>query len=44
MTVQPLFQHIEKAKWITLDDAAHFSHVDRRESYMKHVASFLADS
>ncbi|KAI0837039.1 proline-specific peptidase [Hypoxylon sp. FL0890] len=39
--VQPFFEHIEKVKWITLDNAAHFSHVDQREKYMKHLRAFL---
>lgn len=38
---QPFFDHIEKVKWITLDNAAHFSHVDQRERYMKHLGAFL---
>ncbi|POS69107.1 peptidase S33 [Diaporthe helianthi] len=38
---QPFFDNIEKVKWITLDNAAHFSHVDQRESYMKHLGAFL---
>lgn len=41
MAQQPFFEHIEKVKWITLDNAAHFSHVDQRESYMKQVGGFL---
>lgn len=38
---QPFFDHIGQVKWITLDNAAHFSHVDQRESYMKHLGTFL---
>ncbi len=39
--MQPFFDLIEKAKWITLDNAAHMSHVDQREKYMKHLQRFL---
>ncbi|KAJ0123919.1 proline-specific peptidase [Diaporthe amygdali] len=42
VAMQPFFDHIVKAKWIKLDNAAHFSHVDQRESYMKHLGAFLA--
>lgn len=41
VAVQPFFDHIKQVKWITLDNAAHFSHVDQRESYMKHLGGFL---
>ncbi|KAI5924865.1 proline-specific peptidase [Camillea tinctor] len=41
VAMQPLFKHINKVKWIVLDNAAHFSHVDQREKYMMHVRSFL---
>ncbi|KAI1081431.1 proline-specific peptidase [Whalleya microplaca] len=41
VTVQPFFQHIEKVKWITLDNAAHFSHIDQRQKYMKQLGTFL---
>lgn len=41
VAMQPFFDHIEKVKWVTLDNAAHFSHVDQREKYLKHLASFL---
>ncbi|KAI1770798.1 proline-specific peptidase [Hypoxylon cercidicola] len=39
--MQPFFDLIEKAKWITLDNAAHMSHVDQREKYMKQLRGFL---
>jgi proline-specific peptidase len=39
--MQPFFTHISKVKWITLDGAAHFSHVDKREKYIKHLRDFL---
>ncbi|KAI1372326.1 Alpha/Beta hydrolase protein [Hypoxylon crocopeplum] len=39
--VQPFFEHIEKVKWITLDNAAHLSHVDQRKKYMRHLRTFL---
>ncbi|KAG6363097.1 hypothetical protein INS49_008192 [Diaporthe citri] len=41
VAMQPFFDHIGHVKWITLDNAAHFSHVDQRESYMKHLGGFL---
>ncbi|KAH8788594.1 Alpha/Beta hydrolase protein [Diaporthe sp. PMI_573] len=41
VAIQPFFDHIGQVKWITLDNAAHFSHVDQRESYMKHLGTFL---
>lgn len=41
VAIQPFFDHITQVKWITLDNAAHFSHVDQRESYMKHLGAFL---
>lgn len=40
---EPFFKHIGgKVRWVTLDQAAHFSHVDQRDKYMKLVAEFLA--
>ncbi|KAI1743878.1 Alpha/Beta hydrolase protein [Xylaria scruposa] len=42
VAMQPFFDHIEKAKWITLDNASHFSHVDQREKYMSHLRAFLS--
>lgn len=41
VAMQPFFDHIEKVKWITLDNASHFSHVDQREKYMEHLRAFL---
>ncbi|KAF1952409.1 proline-specific peptidase [Byssothecium circinans] len=41
VAMQPFFENIEKVKWITLDNAAHFTHVDQREKYMMHLESFL---
>ncbi|KAI1318924.1 hypothetical protein F5Y16DRAFT_391471 [Xylariaceae sp. FL0255] len=35
--MQPFFDHIPKVKWITIDCAAHFAHVDQREKYIKHL-------
>ncbi len=43
VAMQPFFDHIEKSKWITLDNAAHFSHIDQREKYMGHLLAFLQD-
>ncbi|KAI5923266.1 proline-specific peptidase [Camillea tinctor] len=41
VAMQPFFDHIKKVKWVTLDNAAHFSHVDQREKHMQHVETFL---
>lgn len=38
---QPLFDLIEKSKWITIDNAAHMTHIDQREKFMKHLKTFL---
>ncbi|OTA98392.1 hypothetical protein M426DRAFT_326016 [Hypoxylon sp. CI-4A] len=42
VAMQPFFDNISNVKWITLDDAAHFSHVDQREKTIKHLESFLS--
>jgi pimeloyl-ACP methyl ester carboxylesterase len=42
VAMQPFFDQIEKVKWITIDEAAHFIHVDQREKFMKHLEAFLA--
>ncbi|KAF2013055.1 proline-specific peptidase [Aaosphaeria arxii CBS 175.79] len=41
VAMQPFFDHINQVKWVTLDNAAHFSHVDQREKYMRLMRSFL---
>lgn len=41
VAMQPFFDHIKKVKWITIDGAAHFSHVDQRQKHMQHVEAFL---
>ncbi|KAG9236196.1 Alpha/Beta hydrolase protein [Amylocarpus encephaloides] len=41
--MQPFFEYLKKVKWITLDNAAHFCHVDQREKFMGHLEAFLAD-
>lgn len=41
VAMQPFFDNIEKVKWVTLDGAAHFAHVDQREKYMQHLRTFL---
>ncbi|KAI1376211.1 proline-specific peptidase [Hypoxylon crocopeplum] len=41
VAMQPFFDHIEKVKWVTLENAAHFSHVDQRERYIKLLEAFL---
>ncbi|ETS84913.1 hypothetical protein PFICI_02938 [Pestalotiopsis fici W106-1] len=42
VAMQHFFDKIKKVKWITLDNAAHFSHVDQRAKYMQHLGDFLA--
>jgi pimeloyl-ACP methyl ester carboxylesterase len=42
VAIQPFFDGIEKAKWITLDNAAHMFHVDQRTKYMEHLEAFLS--
>ncbi|KAI1129715.1 Alpha/Beta hydrolase protein [Nemania abortiva] len=41
VAMQPFFDNIKKVKWVTLDNAAHFAHVDQREKYMQHLRAFL---
>ncbi|GAP90590.1 putative proline-specific peptidase [Rosellinia necatrix] len=41
VAMQPFFDNIEKVKWVCLDNAAHFAHVDQRERYMQHLRAFL---
>lgn len=41
LAMQSLFDHIDKVKWVILDGAAHFSHVDRRAEYMEKLRAFL---
>ena len=43
IAMQPFFDHIENVKWITLENAAHFSHVDQRQKYIEHVQHFLQE-
>lgn len=40
--VAPFFQHIPNAKWVTFDNASHFSHVEQREKTMQVVGPFLS--
>jgi pimeloyl-ACP methyl ester carboxylesterase len=37
----PFFRGIPKVKWVTISDASHMSHVERRDEYMQIVADFL---
>ncbi|KAF2867449.1 Alpha/Beta hydrolase protein [Massariosphaeria phaeospora] len=39
----PFFKHIGKVRWITLDGAAHFSHVDQRARYISCLRDFLVE-
>ena len=41
VAMRPVFDNIEKVKWITLDNAAHMTHIDQRERYMTHLQAFL---
>ncbi|RWA11499.1 hypothetical protein EKO27_g3597 [Xylaria grammica] len=41
VAMQPFFDNIEHVKWVTLDGAAHFAHIDQREKYMQHLRTFL---
>ncbi|KAI2628703.1 proline-specific peptidase [Hypoxylon sp. NC1633] len=41
VAMRPFFEHIGKVKWVTLDKAAHFSHVDQRERYIDLLRKFL---
>lgn len=43
VAMQPFFEQIQKVKWITLDNAAHFSHVDQREKFMGHLEAFITE-
>ncbi|PVH94907.1 proline-specific peptidase [Periconia macrospinosa] len=43
VAMKPFFDYIGRVKWVTIDKAAHFSHVDQRERYMAAVESFLGD-
>ncbi|RDA92923.1 hypothetical protein CP533_3875 [Ophiocordyceps camponoti-saundersi (nom. inval.)] len=35
VAMQPFFDEIKHAKWVTLDHAAHFTHIDQRTKYME---------
>jgi pimeloyl-ACP methyl ester carboxylesterase len=41
VAMQPFYDGIKKVKWVTLEGAANFSHVDQRDKYMRHLQSFL---
>ncbi|KAK4504878.1 hypothetical protein PRZ48_002841 [Zasmidium cellare] len=41
--MQPFFDLIPKIKWITFENAAHFSHIEQREKFLTEVRHFLAD-
>ena len=40
--VAPYFEHIPRVKWVTLEGASHFAHVEQRERYMEVVGDFLS--
>lgn len=37
----PLFKHVEKIKWVTLQNASHFCFWEERDLFMRRVADFL---
>ena len=39
--VAPFFRAIPKVKWVTISDASHMSHVEKRDKYMQIVADFF---
>ncbi|CAH0038129.1 unnamed protein product [Clonostachys rhizophaga] len=41
VTMQPFADNIKNSKWVKLDNAAHFSHVDQRKEYIQHIQDFL---
>jgi pimeloyl-ACP methyl ester carboxylesterase len=41
VTMQPFADNIKNSKWVKLNNAAHFSHVDQREEYIQHIQDFL---
>ncbi|KAI0875763.1 Alpha/Beta hydrolase protein [Hypoxylon argillaceum] len=41
VAMRPFFNNIKKVKWVTLEGAAHFAHIDQREKYMQHLRTFL---
>ncbi|XXG99746.1 glutamine amidotransferase subunit [Hypoxylon texense] len=43
VAMQPFFDNIKSVRWIRLNNAAHFSHVDQRERHMKFLKSFLTE-
>ncbi|KAL9623917.1 MAG: hypothetical protein Q9160_001909 [Pyrenula sp. 1 TL-2023] len=44
VAMKPFFEHVPKVKWVTLDDAAHFAHVDQTDRYLTYLADFIKDS
>jgi proline-specific peptidase len=40
--VAPYFHHIKHVKWVTFDNASHFSHVEQRGKTMQVVGPFLS--
>ncbi|KAF2756299.1 proline-specific peptidase [Pseudovirgaria hyperparasitica] len=41
--MRPFFERIDKVKWTTLADAAHFAHVEQTEQYVALIKAFLSD-
>jgi pimeloyl-ACP methyl ester carboxylesterase len=39
--MQPFFDRIPKVKWVTFQDAAHFSHIEQKEKFYSQVKYFL---
>ncbi|KAI2464644.1 Alpha/Beta hydrolase protein [Annulohypoxylon bovei var. microspora] len=42
VAMYPFFEHIKKVRWVTMENAAHFSHVDQRKKYMYQLEAFLS--
>jgi len=41
-TVQPLFDGIEKVKWVTFAESSHFPHLEEPEEFLKVLGGFLS--
>ncbi|KAH8158131.1 hypothetical protein CIB48_g10122 [Xylaria polymorpha] len=38
VAMQPFFDNIKHVKWVTLDGAAHFAHINQREKYPRYIS------
>lgn len=41
LCVEPFFKKIPKVKWVTIQNASSFPHIEQREEFMKIVGNFL---